>query len=98
MPFHGRNNNIFWMYLCILLSLLSPAQGQIVWAEDNCNTENTDHRVVYGEPTDAICCNATRPEGVDTLMCADKMDESLCENIEEEMELEECLVKMGGGS
>ena len=81
-------------YLCILLSLLSTAQGQIVWAEDNCNTENADHRVVYGEPTDAICCNATRPEGVDTLMCADKMDESLCENIEEEMELEECLVKM----
>ena len=82
------------MYLCILLSLLSSAQGQIVWAEENCNTDNTNPGVVYGEPTDAVCCNATRPAGVDILMCADKMDESLCENIEEEMELEECLVKM----
>jgi len=85
---------MLWMYLCILLTLLSSAQGQIVWAEENCNTENSNPDVVYGEPTDAVCCNATRPAGVDITMCANKMDESLCENIEEEMELEECLVKM----
>jgi len=86
------------MYLSILLSLLSASRGQIVWAEDNCNTENTDLRVVWGEPTDAICCNATKtdkgtPIGIDALMCASKEDETLCENIED-MEVEECMVKM----
>ena len=86
------------MYLSLLLSLLSTARGQIVWAEDNCNTENTNSRVVWGEPTDAICCNATKtdngiPIGVDALMCASKEDESLCENIED-MEVDECLEKM----
>ena len=84
MLFHWLNKEILWMYLLILLSLLSAARGQIVWAEDNCNTENTDPRVVLGEPTDAICCNATKTEkgipiGVDALMCASKEDEALCE-------------------
>ena len=98
MLFHWLNKEILWMYLLILLSLLSAARGQIVWAGDNCNTENTDPRVVWGEPTDAICCNATKTEkgipiGVDALMCASKEDEALCENIED-MEVEDCLVKM----
>ena len=84
---------MLWIFVSTLLSLLGSIQGQIVWAEDNCNTENTDPRVVWGEPTDAICCNATRPEGADTLMCASKEDEASCENIEG-MEVEECLEKM----
>ena len=57
-----------WLYLAALLVII-PAHGQVLWSEDNCNTAGVDENVVYGLPTDAICCNGTVIEGTYSNFC-----------------------------
>ena len=57
-----------WLYLAALLVSI-PAHGQVLWSEDNCNTAGVDENVVYGLPTDAICCNGTVTEGTYSNFC-----------------------------
>merc|ERR1719259_110399 len=34
--------------------------SSVLWNEQNCNLQGTNDDVVYGTPTDAICCNQFR--------------------------------------
>ena len=61
-------NTIPWLYLAALLANI-PVHGQVLWSEENCNTEGVDENVVFGLPTDAICCNGTVTEGTYSNFC-----------------------------